>query len=72
MGSLQGLNKTFVDVTERILPFVDEDEGLAISEAIMAPKPKSNPAAKPFLYWDGERYPRISNLSKWNGCFVVS
>ena len=63
MGSLVGLDKTFVDVTEHVLPFVDEDEGAALSEAILAPKPKPNPNAEPYLYWDGDMI-HISNGEK--------
>ena len=55
MGSLIGLDKGLVDVVEHVLPFVDEDEGLAISEAVMTQKPMPNPIAKSFVYWNRAR-----------------
>ena len=64
MGSLIGLNKTFVDLTELVLPFVDEDEGTSLSEAILAPKPKQNPSPEPYLYRDGDGNIHISNGTK--------
>lgn len=60
MGSLVGLGRNAEDVVEQVLPFVDEDEGLALSEALLVRKPEANPGAKAFLYWDNG-YLHLSN-----------
>lgn len=45
MGSLVGLESGEMDAVQHMVPFLDEDDGLSVSEATLAPKPK--PRAKP-------------------------
>lgn len=59
MGSLAVLagSSGIPEAVENVLPFVDEIDGNALSEALMCPKPAVNP--DPHTFWH-EGYPCIS------------
>lgn len=49
MGSIQGLELVETELMEHVLPYLDEADGEALAEAVLAPKPKPKPPPKPIL-----------------------
>ena len=76
MGSLLGLvqRKGVPEALEHALPFLDEIDGNALAEAVMAPKPILNP--KPHTFWHGGDLYLSSNgthtvLDPWDEDYVT-
>ena len=48
MGNLGTLDGATVDIIKHVLPFTGRDDGLALAESVLAPKPKPTH----FWYWE--------------------
>ena len=52
MGAIRVVNRGVVEAVGNTLPFLDEADGISLSESVLAPKPKPKP--KPVPTSDGE------------------
>ena len=46
MGTLHTTERLLVDVSDNMLPFLDDEDAIALSESVLAPKPKPRPVLK--------------------------
>ena len=76
MGTIQTLDGGLVETLENVLPFLDETDGIALSESVLARKPvpqvaspTSASSASSVLTDSGEPLTRIAMLGTVRGCY---
>ena len=46
MGTMFTTERLLVDLSDNMLPFLDDEDAIALSESVLAPKPKPRPVLK--------------------------